>query len=175
MVMTGQPDADITDYMTVISGKTAVLFAAAAEAGARVAGASRDQAAALYEYGLHLGRAFQMMDDALDYTAPTDQMGKNTGDDFAEGKITLPVILAWQKASREEQAFLSRAFAGEESRDGDFAEMQALLSRHDSIEQALQLAAAEADQAIAALDKLPASELVAALASAAAFAAARQS
>ncbi len=105
MVMTGQPDADITDYMTVISGKTAVLFAAAAEAGARVAGASRDQAAALYEYGLHLGRAFQMMDDALDYTAPADQMGKNTGDDFAEGKITLPVILAWQRPAGRNRLF----------------------------------------------------------------------
>lgn len=175
MVMTGQPDADMADYMAVISGKTAVLFAAAAEAGARSAGASREQAAALYDYGLHLGRAFQMMDDALDYTAQADQMGKNTGDDFAEGKITLPVILAWQEASDAERAFLTRAFAGEDSRDSDFAEMQALLSRHDTIEQALQLAAAEAQQAIAALDPLPASDLVAALASAAAFAAARQS
>ena len=115
------------------------------------------------------------MDDALDYTAQADQMGKNAGDDFTEGKITLPVILAWQEASDAERAFLTRAFAGEDSRDSDFAEMQALLSRHDTIEQALQLAAAEAQQAIAALDPLPASDLVAALASAAAFAAARQS
>lgn len=175
MVMTGQPDSPMEDYLAVISGKTAILFAAAAEAGARIAGAARPICQAIHDYGLHLGRAFQMMDDALDYRASASEMGKNTGDDFAEAKITLPVILAWQKADSGEQAFLRRAFSEEAQRADDFAKMLDLLARHDVITLSLATARQEAGKAIAALAPLPDSPLKSALASAAAFAAARKS
>ena len=86
MVMAGQPDAPLEDYISVITNKTAILFAAAAEAGARVSGAAKPVCDALHNYGLALGRAFQIMDDALDYASDTEAIGKVVGDDFADGE-----------------------------------------------------------------------------------------
>ncbi|MGB1871613.1 MAG: polyprenyl synthetase family protein, partial [Candidatus Puniceispirillaceae bacterium] len=93
MAITGQPDTSPDDYYDVIEGKTAVLFSAAAAAGIEITGASAAQVESLRVYGMKLGMAFQIMDDALDYTASADEMGKNAGDDFADQKITLPTIL----------------------------------------------------------------------------------
>ena len=98
MTMAGAPDSSLDDYLSVITDKTAILFAAAAESGARVGGADQALCTAMHHYGLHLGKAFQICDDALDYEADPAYLGKNGGDDFHEGKITLPVILAWQEA-----------------------------------------------------------------------------
>ena len=91
------PNATQESYFKVIENKTAILFAAACQLGAIIAGKD-DLSADLHQYGLHLGLAFQLMDDALDYTADSEELGKNVGDDLAEGKPTLPLIYAMQKA-----------------------------------------------------------------------------
>ena len=173
MVMAGQPDAPLKDYLSVITNKTAILFAAAAEAGARVGGASKDICDALHQYGIALGRAFQIMDDALDYASDTDSIGKVVGDDFVDGKITMPVILAWQDGSTEERAFWKRTLGEGDIHEGDLAHAQGLLSHHKAIERALDAALEEAHMAAKALTPLPDSELKTALISAAYFAANR--
>lgn len=94
------PNASEQNYFKVIENKTAILFAAACQLGAIIAGKD-DLSADLHQYGLHLGLAFQLMDDALDYTADSEELGKNVGDDLAEGKPTLPLIYAMQKADNE--------------------------------------------------------------------------
>jgi octaprenyl-diphosphate synthase len=96
----------LQDYLDVIRCKTAMLFAAATESGAVVAGASAATQQALSAYGLHLGMAFQMIDDWLDYAVTADDSGKNPGDDLVEGKVTLPLIYAMQKATPAEQQFI---------------------------------------------------------------------
>lgn len=99
-------DLSLQDYLDVIRCKTAMLFAAATESGAVVAGASAATQQALSAYGLHLGMAFQMIDDWLDYAVTADDSGKNPGDDLVEGKVTLPLIYAMQKATPAEQQFI---------------------------------------------------------------------
>ncbi len=93
------------DYLQVIRAKTAALFAAAAEVGPIIAKTERANRAALKSYGMNLGLAFQLVDDALDYGGKSTELGKNTGDDFREGKITLPVILAWRRGTIDERQF----------------------------------------------------------------------
>jgi octaprenyl-diphosphate synthase len=108
-----------TDYMNVVSAKTAALFAAASEAGAMIAGADPAVVAALRDYGLNLGIAFQLVDDALDYSGRQAQMGKSVGDDFREAKVTLPVILALDRADDEAARFWRRVIEGGTQADGD--------------------------------------------------------
>ena len=175
MVMAGQPDAPLEDYLSVITNKTAILFAAAAEAGARVGGASQEICDALHAYGLALGRAFQIMDDALDYASDTQSIGKHVGDDFVDGKITMPVILAWQDASADEKAFWQRTLGEGDISNGDLAHAQSLLTKHNAINRSLDAALAEADTAAEALSVMPESDLKSALISAAYFAANRPS
>ena len=170
----------------MITGKTAILFAAAAASGAEVAGGSADDVAALHAYGLNLGMAFQIMDDALDYTAEAAAMGKNAGDDFVDQKITMPVILAWQDGSDEERRFWQRTVGDGQFGDGDkgmaadLAMAQRILTQHDAITRSLQAAGAYVDAAIGALSPYRDANshnhaLADALVEAAEFAAARQS
>ena len=173
MTMAGQPDAPLADYMSVITNKTAILFAAAAESGARVGGADASVCAALHEYGLGLGRAFQIMDDALDYVSDSTKMGKNAGDDFNDGKITMPVILAWQDADTQERAFWQRTLGDGDIHDGDLQMAQDHLRRHSAIDRSLDAAKAEAETAVAALAALAEGPLKDALCEAAFFAAKR--
>ncbi len=97
------------DYLEVIYRKTALLFEVSAESGAVLGGASASEAAAYREYGRHLGLAFQLMDDWLDYEGSAHDLGKNTGDDLAEGKVTLPIILALQAAGASDRRILEQA------------------------------------------------------------------
>ncbi|MGC6518528.1 MAG: polyprenyl synthetase family protein [Candidatus Puniceispirillaceae bacterium] len=179
MMITGRPDTTLADYLDVIRGKTAVLFSAAAAAGIEVAGAPADQVEAMRVYGMELGMAFQIMDDALDYSASAQQMGKNAGDDFTDQKITLPVILAWQDAGEEERGFWQRTLGEAEFRDGDLAEAQAILARHDAVNRSIAAAHDHALRAGAALapfmDDERTAPLARALADAALFAAHRAS
>jgi len=179
MTITGQPDTPLESYLDVIGGKTAVLFSAAGAAGIEVTGAPPAQVEAMRVYGMELGMAFQIMDDALDYTASAEQMGKNAGDDFADQKITLPVILAWQDASAEERGFWQRTLGEADIRDGDLAEAQAILARHDAVNRSVAAAHDHALAAGAALDPFMDDDrtapLARALADAALFAAARSS
>ena len=103
------PDTSEQKYAQVIYGKTACLFEAAAQIGAVLGNSTRDIEQNLSEYGKHLGTAFQLVDDALDYTADSDELGKNVGDDLAEGKPTLPLIYAMQHGSAEQKALICKA------------------------------------------------------------------
>ncbi len=149
----GNPDTTERAYLDVIERKTAVLFAAATRLGAVLAGLSRDQQDALSQYGLDLGYAFQIADDVLDYTSDADTLGKNIGDDLAEGKPTLPVIHAITHGTPEQSASLRRAIqsGGLDSLDNIVAAI------HDSgaIAYAQSLAHRYAASAKAALDVLP--------------------
>jgi octaprenyl-diphosphate synthase len=106
-------------YYAVIRGKTASLFAAAVQVGALVAGRPKADADALGAYGMNLGLAFQIVDDVLDYDADQAALGKTVGDDFREGKATLPILLAYERGSADERAFWYRCIADEDQRDGD--------------------------------------------------------
>ncbi len=114
-------------YLEIISAKTAELFAAAAEAGAVAASADASRAASLRNFGLNLGLAFQLVDDALDYGGQSEVLGKNAGDDFREGKATLPLLLAIQRTAGREDAFWERTVARREQADADFKRARELI------------------------------------------------
>ena len=179
MTITGNPDTPVDDYLDVIAGKTAVLFAAAAGAGAEVSGGSPDKVAAMYDYGLQLGMAFQIMDDALDYSADAAAMGKNAGDDFADQKITLPTIIAWQDGDDDERAFWQRTLGEARFAKDDLATAQAMLAKHDAIDRSILRASGFAEAACVAVapfaDDPATADLAAALCDAARFAAMRTS
>jgi len=124
-------------YLRVVEAKTAALFAAAAEVGAMAAKASPAKVKALADYGRAVGVAFQLVDDALDYSAASTTLGKNAGDDFREGKITLPIILAHARGATDERAFWKRVLAEGQQRDEDFAAAVDLLSLREAIEDTL--------------------------------------
>jgi octaprenyl-diphosphate synthase len=142
-------------YLQVIEGKTAALFAAATRVGAVVAERPEDEEAALDAYGRNLGTAFQLVDDALDYSAEQERLGKTVGDDFREGKITLPVLLAYARGSEKERAFWRRTLEEREQADADLSEAQALMRRHDALSDTIARARAYGDAALAALRGLP--------------------
>jgi octaprenyl-diphosphate synthase len=142
-------------YLKVIESKTAELFAAAAEVGAVIAGRNTAEVRAMRDYGLHLGMAFQLIDDALDYAGTAGEMGKAVGDDFREGKITLPVVLAFERATAEERKFWSRTLEAGEQKDADLAEAIALLSRYDAIPATIERAKGFGDAARRAIGTLP--------------------
>jgi len=145
-------------YLEIISAKTAELFAAAAEAGAVAGGASAAQCAALRAYGLNLGLAFQLADDALDYGGVTETLGKNAGDDFREGKATLPLLLAIARTGPREVEFWERAIGRKEQTDADFRRARELIVGAGALEATLDLAGEYAENAKAALAVFPASE-----------------
>ncbi|MCB1652097.1 MAG: polyprenyl synthetase family protein [Alphaproteobacteria bacterium] len=143
------------DYIAVIKAKTAALFTAACEVGPVIAVAGPDAAKAMAEYGLYLGIAFQIADDALDYMAERETLGKTVGDDFREGKMTAPVLLALQKADDDERAFWQRTLSGRETSDKDLKQAQAILQRHDIYAQTLDMARGYGEKAIEALAEAP--------------------
>jgi octaprenyl-diphosphate synthase len=138
------------DYIEIISSKTAALFAAASESGAVASGASEEKIQALRSYGMNLGLAFQIQDDILDYQGSAADLGKNAGDDFAEGKSTLPLILA-MRATPDETAFWERTIARREQKDGDFHHAQTLMKTSGALEAARETARTYAEKARAAL------------------------
>lgn len=151
MTMAGKPDSPLQDYLDVITGKTAILFAAAISSGAHVVGADKALVEALHNYGLSLGMAFQIVDDALDYRSDLAAMGKNNGDDFVDGKITMPIIIAWQEGDEAERAFWQRTIGEGEITDGDFEAAVAILDKYQAIEKALARAKDYAEQAVQSL------------------------
>ena len=173
MSMLGQPNSPLSDYFSVINGKTGVLFAAAAETGAKVGGGDKILCEAFYKYGLALGNAFQIMDDALDYGASDNQIGKNLGDDFSEMKITLPIILAWQDSSYKERKFWKRTLDTGDQREGDFEEAQLIINKYSCINRTLDFATAEVEKAANAISIIQHSVLKEALIEAAEFSALR--
>lgn len=164
---------DQATYLQIISAKTAKLFAAAAEAGAVGAGADPSAIKALRDYGMALGIAFQLADDALDYGATAEALGKNAGDDFNEGKATLPLLLAVARTRGREEAFWERTVTKGERTPEDFTRARELIIGSGAIGATLDLAGDYADQAKAALSILPASDWRAALEDLADFAVSR--
>ncbi|MGE5517029.1 MAG: polyprenyl synthetase family protein [Bacteroidota bacterium] len=120
-------------YLEVIRSKTAALFAAACRIGAIVADRPKGEEEALDSYGLNLGIAFQLIDDVLDYSAKQAVLGKTVGDDFREGKITLPIILAFRRGDDEEREFWRRTVERLEQQDGDLEQAIALMEKHGSL------------------------------------------
>lgn len=129
-----------TAYMDVIKAKTAQLFAAACQIGAVVADRPRVEQEALESYGLNLGIAFQLIDDVLDYSAKQVKLGKTVGDDFREGKITLPVVLAFRRGTEAERAFWRRMLEDLDQKDGDFEKAVELMKRYKSLDDTVERA-----------------------------------
>jgi len=142
-------------YLQVVRGKTAALFSAATEVGGVIAGASEDQVRALFTYGDALGVAFQIVDDLLDYGGSSAAIGKNTGDDFRERKLTLPVIKAVAQASAEERAFWVRVIEKGDQQDGDLDRALQIMDSHGAMAAARADALRYADQARLAMSVLP--------------------
>lgn len=161
------------EYLAVIRGKTAELFGAACEVGPVIADASRADAAACRSYGLNLGIAFQLIDDALDYGGASAKLGKNTGDDFREGKITLPIVLSFRRGDETERAFWRRTLQDGTIEDGDLGQAQAIMRRHKALEDTIARAEHYARMAKDALALFPASPMKQALNDAVDFCVAR--
>ena len=140
-----------TAYMEVINAKTATLFAAAAELGAVVADRPKTDAEALRAYGQNLGVVFQLVDDVLDYNAKEADLGKTVGDDFRDGKITLPVVLAFERGTEEERSFWQRTLENGEQAEEDLAHAISLLEQHDALRDSMNRATEFADRAKNAL------------------------
>lgn len=151
------------DYLQVIRAKTAALFAAAAEVGPIIAHADKGGRNALKSYGMNLGLAFQLVDDALDYGGKSAELGKNTGDDFREGKITLPVILAYRRGTAAERAFWREAIEGGKSDDAQLDKAMGLITKYNGLADTIARAVHYGEMARDALAPLPESAWKAAL------------
>tara|TARA_B100001540_G_C15799099_1_gene639094 strand:+ start:376 stop:1422 length:1047 start_codon:yes stop_codon:yes gene_type:complete len=128
-------DTETTEdsYMDVIAAKTAALFAAACEIGAVIADRPQAEADALESYGKNLGIVFQLIDDVLDYSAEQGTLGKSVGDDFREGKITLPIVLAFRRGDTTERQFWRRTMEDLEQTDTDLEHAMTLLEKHNAL------------------------------------------
>src|SRR5205085_4277728 len=142
-------------YLEIISAKTAALFAAACRVSPVVAEGSEDAEVALETYGRNLGIAFQLSDDVIDYASDAATMGKGVGDDFRDGKMTLPVILAFARGSEADRAFWRSAMAGERVSDGDLAEAITLLQSTEALSDTIDRARQYGRRAIDALANFP--------------------
>ncbi len=146
-------------YLDVIQGKTAALFAAACQIGAVVAGRPEAEEQALSDFGLYIGTAFQLVDDALDYAADQAELGKTVGDDFREGKITGPVLAAYKAGSEVDRAFWRRTIEQSEQSDADLDHALVLMAQTGAIETTLHRAKDFATRAKAALSVFPESRV----------------
>lgn len=154
--------ANLTDsddnYIEIISAKTAELFAAACEVGAVIANRPTAEVQALRSFGLNLGRAFQIVDDALDYHLDNDSMGKNSGDDFSEQKITLPVIISYRDGSSEERQFWERTIGAGKQEKTDFALACEIIKSQGTLEKVMSRAKDFVNPAKKAMSIFPESE-----------------
>jgi octaprenyl-diphosphate synthase len=153
LMNSGDPDLAEAAYLEVIQRKTAKLFEAAAQLGAVLANAGNEREEALARYGSHLGAAFQLVDDILDYSGDLAAIGKNLGDDLAEGKMTLPLIRAVAVGSAEDAALIRHAITG--GRITEFAPVVAVLDRTGALAYARERAEAEGAAAAACVADLP--------------------
>jgi len=140
LMTTNDTETGETQYLEVIESKTAQLFAAACQIGAVVADRPKVEEDALEAFGMNLGVVFQLIDDVLDYQADQEKLGKTVGDDFREGKITLPVILAFRRGDEEERAFWRRTLEDLEQTDDDLAHAIKLMEKHDALSDSIERA-----------------------------------
>ena len=151
------------EYLAVIRAKTAELFAAACEVGPVLTNRPKAEHAACRSFGMNLGIAFQLVDDVLDYGGKSAKLGKNVGDDFREGKITLPVVLSFRRGSETEREFWTRALERGEIADSDLETALGLMTKHRALEDTIKRAQHYAAIARDALALFPASEMKQAL------------
>lgn len=149
------PDVSLERYLQVVRYKTAKLFEAAAQVGAIVAGANSEMEEAMAAYGRHLGTAFQLVDDVLDYTGDAQALGKNVGDDLREGKPTMPLIRVMEVGTPEQVQLIKSAI---ETGDADFAAVAQAIEQTDALAYTRDAAQAEAQLAVEALAAVPDSE-----------------
>jgi octaprenyl-diphosphate synthase len=161
------------EYLAVIRAKTAELFAAACEVGPVLTNRPKAEAAACRSFGMNLGVAFQLVDDVLDYGGKSAKLGKNIGDDFREGKITLPVVLSFRRGSESERGFWTRALERGEITDTDLETAVGLMIKHRALEDTIKRAQHYGAIARDALALFPASEMKQALEAAVEFCTAR--
>ena len=166
-------DTGEEQYLGIISAKTAALFAAACRIAPVVAEADEEAELALEAYGRNLGIAFQLVDDVIDYRSDEEVMGKGVGDDFRDGKVTLPVILAYARGSSDERAFWRSAIAGDSVSDDDLGRAAALLRDSGALGETVERARLYGRRALDALAPFPAGKAKAALGEAVEFAIAR--
>lgn len=140
LMTANDPQASEEAYLEVIRSKTATLFAAASRVGAVVADRPSIQEEALESFGMNLGIAFQLIDDVLDYSAKQAQLGKTVGDDFREGKVTLPLILAWRRGSEEEREFWRRTIERLDQTPDDLEKAIGLMTKHRSLTDTVERA-----------------------------------
>jgi octaprenyl-diphosphate synthase len=150
----GEPQTALQDYLDVVSAKTAVLFASACELGA-VVSEKPELEDKLRNFGMAIGTAFQLIDDALDYVADEKSLGKAVGDDFREGKVTLPVILAYEAGSREEKNFWTRTLSDLNQCNEDLAQAISIMEKHKSIEKTINMAGQYCEKARQELMSFP--------------------
>jgi octaprenyl-diphosphate synthase len=160
-------------YLNIIAAKTAALFAAACRIAPVVAEASDEAEVALESYGRNLGIAFQLIDDVIDYASDATTMGKGRGDDFRDGKMTLPLILAYARGGPGDRSFWQAAIAGERTSDDDLAQAVALMRATEALSDTVDRARHYGRRAIDALGPFPAGKAKAALTEAVEFAIAR--
>jgi octaprenyl-diphosphate synthase len=151
------------EYLSVIRGKTAELFAAACEVGPALGSRPKAEQSACRSFGMNLGIAFQLVDDALDYGGKAAKLGKNVGDDFREGKITLPVVLSFRRGSESERAFWRRALEDGDATEADLEYAIGLMASHRALEDTIQRARHYGAIAKDALALFPASPMKEAL------------
>ncbi|WP_332700474.1 polyprenyl synthetase family protein [Devosia sp.] len=159
LAKTGDLTTTPADYAEVIRAKTAVLFEAACEVGAMSGGADAAGRQALARFGLELGNAFQLVDDVLDYGGQSGTLGKNTGDDLREGKMTLPVILALTEGSDAERATITKALGDAEATAEQVADVVAIMEHHKTLARTIDQAQGHARSAQQALEVLPESAM----------------
>ena len=163
LLTTNDTETSEEAYLEVIRSKTAKLFAAAARIGAVVSERPKAEEEALESYGMNLGIAFQLVDDALDYSADQAALGKTVGDDFREGKISLPVVLAWRRGEDEERTFWRRTLERQEQEDGDLEHAIALMGKREALRDTIERARHYGSIARDALGIFPDSEAKAAM------------
>jgi octaprenyl-diphosphate synthase len=140
LITANDTETSEASYLEVVTAKTAALFAAACEIGAVVADRPAVEEEGLRAYGLNLGIAFQLIDDVLDYSAKQAELGKEIGDDFRDGKITLPVVLAFRRGDADERAFWKRTMEDQEFEDGDLDHAMELIDRHNALTDSIERA-----------------------------------
>ncbi len=155
LVTANDTSTTIDAYLRVVEAKTAALFAAACEVGAVISDQPPGVRDSLASYGKNLGIAFQIIDDHLDYVANENELGKPIGDDFRDGKLTLPVVLALQRATTEERRFWQRTLEEKRQDPNDLDRAQDILGQRDALADSLDMARLYADRACTALQGLP--------------------
>ena len=151
LISQNKPNTNIKEYITIIKGKTAELFSAACKSGALIATDNQNEINALKNYGIELGIAYQLIDDALDYVPNNILFDKSIGDDFKDGKISYPIIVSWSNGTKKEKNFWDKVIRDLDQDDEDFNNAIDLIKKYNGIEETYKLAKVHSQNAINAL------------------------